>query len=74
MDLHVFPILIPPSHLPQHLSIEACILSRVKQIARPGWMHEMGGFFSTEPPEKPSSLECVPSPFIVSDSLGLYGL
>ena len=36
MDLHVFPSrspLLPPS-------IETCILSRVKQITSPGWMHE----------------------------------
>ena len=26
----------------QETSIETCILSRVKQITSPGWMHEMG--------------------------------
>ena len=47
MGLHVFPILIPPptslseGGMLQENSIETCILSRVKQITSPGWMHEI---------------------------------
>ena len=50
MDLHVFPIPIPPpTSLPMgegeggmfwENSIQTSILSRVKQITSPGWMHE----------------------------------
>ena len=51
MDLHVFPIPIPPPRLLDSVgegeggmfrenSIEIYILSIVKQITSPGWMHE----------------------------------
>ena len=36
----------------QENSIETCILSRVKQITRPGWMHETSArTWCTEDPE-----------------------
>ena len=35
----------------QENSIETCILSRVKQITSPGWMHETSAWVHWEDPE-----------------------
>ena len=35
----------------QENSIETCILSRVKQITSPGWMHETNALVHWEDPE-----------------------